>query len=103
MFEEFDYIYKNRLDYARAWKNKTGNKVLGSFCTYTPEEILYAADVLPVRILGSHEIQDVTEPHIHSGMWCPFSRDVLAQGLENKYDFLDGIMMTQSCLHLRQA
>ncbi|MBI4295599.1 MAG: 2-hydroxyacyl-CoA dehydratase [Chloroflexi bacterium] len=103
MFEEFDYIYKNRLDYATAWKNKTGKRVLGYFCTYQPEEILYAADVLPIRILGSHEIQDVTEPHIHSGMYCPFSRDVLAQGLEGKYDFLDGIMMTQSCLHLRQA
>ena len=103
MFDDFDYIYKNRLDYARAWKDKTGGKVLGYFCTYVPEEILYAADVLPVRVLGSHETQDVTEPHIHSGMFCPFSRDVLAQGLQGKYDFLDGIMIAQSCLHLRQA
>jgi benzoyl-CoA reductase subunit C len=25
---------------------------------------MYAAGILPVRILGSHESQDVTEPHI---------------------------------------
>jgi Benzoyl-CoA reductase/2-hydroxyglutaryl-CoA dehydratase subunit, BcrC/BadD/HgdB len=36
-------------------------------------------------------------------MYCPFCRDVLAQGLQGKYDYLDGIMMGQSCLHLRQA
>jgi hypothetical protein len=30
--------------------------------------------------LGSHEPQDVTEPHIF-GMYCPFCRDCLAQGV----------------------
>jgi len=103
MFEEFDNIYSNRLDYAQSWKSRTGNKVLGYFCTYVPEEILYAADVLPIRILGSHQIQDVTEPHIHSGMYCPFCRDVLAEGLQGKYEFLDGLMIAQSCLHIRQS
>jgi benzoyl-CoA reductase subunit C len=29
-----------------------------------PEESLYGTDILPVRILGSHEPQNVTEPHI---------------------------------------
>jgi benzoyl-CoA reductase/2-hydroxyglutaryl-CoA dehydratase subunit BcrC/BadD/HgdB len=42
---------------------------MGCFCSYVPEEILYAADILPVRMLGSHEPQDVTEPHIF-GMFC---------------------------------
>ena len=71
---------------------RTGGKVIGYFCTYVPEEILHAAGVLPVRILGSHEPQDVTEPHIF-GMYCPFCRDCLAQGLQGRYDYLDGIMI----------
>lgn len=100
--EKFKGWYENRHDYAKQWKEKTGGKVLGYFCTYVPEEILYAADVLPVRILGSHEPLDVTEPHIF-GMYCPFCRDCLAQGLKGKYDYLDGIMISQSCLHIRQA
>jgi len=50
-----------------------------------PEEIYYTFDILPIRILGSHEIQDVTEPHLFA-MFCPFYRDVLAQGLKGKYD-----------------
>lgn len=102
MMEKFKGWYENRHDYAKQWKEKTGGKVLGYFCTYVPEEILYAADVLPVRILGSHEPLDVTEPHIF-GMYCPFCRDCLAQGLKGKYDYLDGIMISQSCLHIRQA
>ncbi|NIM89365.1 MAG: benzoyl-CoA reductase, bzd-type, subunit N [Candidatus Aminicenantes bacterium] len=100
--EKFKEWYEKRHDYAQEWKNKTGGKVVGYFCTYVPEEILYAAGVLPVRILGSHEPQDVTEPHIF-GMYCPFCRDCLAQGLKGKYDYLDGIMIAQSCLHIRQT
>jgi len=102
MFEKFHEWYKNRHEYAKQWKKKTGGKVIGYFCTYTPEEIIYAAGALPVRILGSHEAQSVTEPHIFA-MYCPLCRDCLAQGLQGRYDYLDGIVLAQSCLHMRQA
>jgi len=102
MFDRFRDWERNRHEYAKDWGKRTGGKVLGYFCTYVPEEILYAAGVLPVRILGSHEPQDVTEPHIF-GMYCPFCRDCLAQGLKGRYDYLDGIMIAQSCLHIRQT
>jgi benzoyl-CoA reductase subunit C len=36
-------------------------------------------------------------------MFCPFCRDVLAQGLKGRYDYLDGITLAQSCIHLRQS
>ncbi len=102
MFEQFKDWYENRHNYAKEWKERTGGKVIGTFCTYVPEEILYAADILPVRILGSHEPQDVSEPHIFA-MFCPFCRDCLAQGLKGRFDYLDGITIAQSCLHIRQA
>ncbi len=102
MFETFEQWYQNRHQYAKEWKARTGGKVIGYFCTYAPEELMYAAGILPVRILGSHEPQDVAEPYIVS-MYCPFCRDVLAQGLQGRYDYLDGIMLAQSCLHIRQA
>ena len=102
MIEMFKEFYDARHEYARRWKDKSGGKVMGCFCTYVPEEILCAANVLPVRILGSHEPHNVTEPHIFA-MFCPFCRDCLAQGLLGRYDYLDGITIAQSCLHLRQA
>jgi benzoyl-CoA reductase subunit C len=103
MIEEFKEWYDSRHEYAKKWKQENpGGKVLGYFCTYVPEEILYAANVLPVRILGSHEPPNLVTPHMFD-MWCPFSRDCLNQGLAGRYDYLDGIMIGQSCLHPRQA
>lgn len=102
MIEKFKDVYEKRHEYAMNWKRETGGKVLGYFCTYVPEEFLYAADVLPVRILGSHEPQSVTEPHLFA-MYCPFCRDCLAEGLQGRYDYLDGIMIAQSCIHIRQS
>jgi benzoyl-CoA reductase subunit C len=102
LFKPFQEWVERRHEYAMEWKERTQGKVVGYFCTYVPEEILIATGVLPVRILGAHKPQDLTEPHIF-GMFCPFCRDCLAQGLEGKYNYLDGIMIAQSCLHIRQA
>jgi len=77
LFAPFRNWRLGRAEYARQWKQRTGGKVIGYFCTYAPEELMYAAGILPVRILGSHEVQDVTESHIF-GMFCPFCRDCLA-------------------------
>ena len=103
MSREFqDYIEKKH-DYAREWKNRTGGKVVGYFCTYAPVEMFYAVDILPVRIFGGHESSSLVEPHIYGSMYCPFCRDCLAQGLEGNYDYLDGIMIAQCCIHIRQT
>ena len=101
-FEIFRNWRVNRAEYANKWKRRTKGKIIGYFCTYVPEELIYAAGILPVRILGSHEVQDVTEPHIFA-MFCPFCRDCLAQGLKGRFDYLDGITIAQSCLHIRQT
>ena len=98
----FQDLLQNRHDYAREWKDRTGGKVVGFFCTWLPEEIVYAAGMLPVRILGSHEPQDMAERHI-SSMYCPLCRDCLSQGLLGRYDYMDGIIAPFSCLHIRQT
>ncbi|MBI4289450.1 MAG: 2-hydroxyacyl-CoA dehydratase [Chloroflexi bacterium] len=94
--------FQQRHQYAREWKARTGGKVVGFFCTYVPEEIVYAAGMLPVRLFGAHQPQEVSERHIAT-MYCPYCRDVLAQGLLGRYDYLDGVVMANSCIHLRQA
>ena len=102
IFQKFRDCIDNRHEYAKRWKSDANYKVVGYFCTYVPEEILIAADMLPVRILGSHEPPTVTEPYIFA-MFCHLCRDCLAQGLKGRFDYLDGIVEGQSCLHLRQA
>jgi benzoyl-CoA reductase subunit C len=103
MIEEFTGWYLDRHEYAKKWKKENPDgKMVGYFCTYVPEEILYAAGILPVRIFGGHEAPVLATPHMFD-MWCPYSRDCLNQGLQGKYDYLDGVMIAQSCLHARQA
>lgn len=96
-------VIKHRHDYAKDWKRKhPGGAVFGRFCTYVPEEILSAAGILPVRIMGSHERPDITDPYIWS-WFCGYSRDCLAQGLKGHYEYLDGIVKARSCPHMRGA
>ena len=64
LFSKFRAWYAYRHEYARVWKERTGGKVIGTFCTYVPEELICAAGILPVRILGSHEPEDITDQHI---------------------------------------
>ncbi len=102
MFEQFKDWYDKHHEYAEDWKVRTGGKVLAYICTYVPEEILYAADILPVKVYGSHEASDLTERHIF-GMYCPFCRDTLAQVLKGRYDYAEGVAIGQACMHDRQV
>lgn len=102
VIERFQEVIANRHRYALEWKQKNGGKVVGWLCTYAPEEIIYAAGMLPVRILGSHETQDVTDAYIAT-IYCPFCRDALAQGLKGRYSYLDGLVHARSCVHIRNT
>lgn len=102
LFDQFRTWYEKRHDYARDWKARKGGSVVATMCTYVPEEILIAAGMMPVRVLGAHEPQNVTEPHIF-GMYCPFSRDSLAQGLLGRFDYAEGVTLSHSCIQYRQT
>ena len=43
----------NRIEWARDWKEKGDRKVMGTICSYIPEEVLNVAGLLPYRILGT--------------------------------------------------
>ncbi|MFC1532828.1 2-hydroxyacyl-CoA dehydratase [Thermodesulfobacteriota bacterium] len=96
---EINNIVTNRHDVARDWKVKTGGKVIGYLNIDLPEELIYAAGILPVRILGSHEPEVITDPHMWNMMHCVFERDCLAQGLQGRYDYLDGIIHSEGDPH----
>jgi len=100
VIEKFQEVSANRHQYAKDWKERTGGKVIGWLCTYSPVEIMYAAGMLPVRILGTHEVQDVTDRYLFPTV-CPFSRDALAQGLKGRYNYLDGLTMARTCSHVQ--
>jgi len=47
-------VLRDTAGYAAAWKAANpGKKIFGHFCTYTPEEIVHAAGIHPMRLFGS--------------------------------------------------
>jgi benzoyl-CoA reductase subunit C len=101
IIERFRQITENTPEYARSLKGK-GRLLAGYMCTHVPEEILYAAGIVPLRILSSHESQAMTRGYIHE-TYCSFSHDCAYQGLQHNYDYLDLIVTSSSCIHMGEA
>jgi benzoyl-CoA reductase subunit C len=87
--------------FIREWKAQ-GRKSLGFLCSHVPEEIIFAAGVLPYRLRAPGCTQtaaaDVYMGHVN----CTFVRSCLQFIYEEKYDFLDGFICTNSCDHSRR-
>lgn len=101
MIEKFRELVRNRHDYAREWKERVGGKVLGYLCCYVPEEVVYAAGALPVRIMSAEDEGAPVLSQRYNVHWiCPFAQGCLEQGLKGNYDYLDGIVMPMTCFHI---
>ena len=98
MLSIFKENIANRHQYMHDLKAKTGKKVIGYLCTYMPEEIVYAARMLPVRIIAGDEPPVLAERYM--AQWtCPFSRGCLDQTLKNEYSYLDAVVFPWTCSH----
>lgn len=92
---DFKKLVENRHEYARAWKKRTGGKVVGWFETYFPEELAYAAGLLPVRILAEHEPDILSDKWIYAS--CYPVKDIVNQILLGRLDYIDGFVNTEGC------
>lgn len=85
----------------RKWKDQ-GGKVIGCYCSYVPEEIITAAGFLPFRMRGTGSTgTDLADTRV-SSINCSFTRHSLDMGLRGDYAFLDGVVWTSSCDHIRR-
>ncbi|MDX9787426.1 MAG: 2-hydroxyacyl-CoA dehydratase family protein [Desulfobacterales bacterium] len=91
--------------YITQWKN-AGGRIFGYICSYVPEEVLYAHEgpgkILPIR-MGAQGCQTTEDADIHMNkIMCSFARCLLQLGLTGEYDFLDGLVVTNCCEHMRR-
>ena len=87
--------------YIEDWQ-KNGRKVVGYYCTYIPEELLYAADLLPFRIRATGN-KDTDLGDIYMVRFtCSFVRATLDMALRGVFDFMDGFLVCNSCDHSRR-
>jgi len=87
----------------KAWK-ETGNRIIGLTCSNIPEEVFYAAGLLPMRLRAPGLMESgLADAHLHR-INCTYTRAVLEFLLRGEYDFMDGMVTTNTCdHHLRLA
>ena len=73
-------------------RKKAEKKIFAHFCSYTPEELIHAAGILPVRIFGTQTVEKANS-HLQS-YCCSYARKTLEEALNNQYD---GFVFVHSC------
>jgi benzoyl-CoA reductase subunit C len=96
ILEKFHSLLLNKHANAMQWKKTWSRPVLGWTCTYTPEEIIYAADALPVMVMGDLGTTMLADAYLPSNS-CSFARSCFNAVLRGDYDYLDGYVESNSC------
>jgi bzd-type benzoyl-CoA reductase N subunit len=82
--------------YAQQWKNTNKGNVIGTFCSYAPEEIILASGTLGYRIFGSEMAISRADAHMQAYS-CSLVRGALEETLAGRLDFLDGVVFPHTC------
>ncbi len=85
-----------RIKEIKEWKKENDGVVLGYLCTYAPEEIIYAAGVLPYRVFGTGARTESADNHLQAYA-CSLVRSAMGEALEGDLDFLDGAVFPHTC------
>ena len=83
------------------WRER-GGKVVGYFYSYVPDEILVGAGIMPYRIRGIGSTSTMYSDKYLTENNCPASRYTLDAVMTGKMGFLDGIVGTNICDHVRR-
>src|SRR5512145_2094089 len=94
--EECRQVIQDPYGYLNPFKAETGRKIVGTVCSYAPEEIILAAGAHPVRLFGSGQKIRLAEAHLQS-YCCSLVRGVLEDALADRLAFLDGIVFPHTC------
>jgi len=86
----------------KRWKDQ-GGKVIGYFCSAMPAEMITAAGFLPFRVRATGSTGTELADACFSSINCSFPRHAFNMALSGEYDFLDGLVVFNSCDHIRRV
>jgi len=76
-------------------------KRIGWLCSYVPEELVIAAGLEPVRMIGREEEIKKADAYIPPN-FCPYLKSILDSGLRDGFKDIGGIIFTNSCDGMRR-
>jgi benzoyl-CoA reductase subunit C len=84
---------------ARAWKAAApGRRVVAYMPIYVPREIIHAAGMLPLGVLGGGEDLEVIHGDAYYQSYiCRIPRSTLELGVTGRLDFVDGFLFPSIC------
>lgn len=93
---QFRRISENKYNIPEWLDTSTNKKIFGYFCTYFPVEMVHAAGMLPVRIMGERKRLLYVDAYLPS-FGCSFVRTALELGLDGSLDYLAGVGFSHTC------
>jgi benzoyl-CoA reductase subunit C len=93
IFDDLDFTK------AREWKAaRPGRKVIGYMPVYVPREIVHAAGMLPLGILGGGADMEVIHGDAYYQSYiCRIPRSTVELAVTGRLDFVDGMMFPSIC------
>lgn len=84
---------------ARAWKDaEPGRKVIGYMPIYVPRELIHAAGMLPLGIMGGGDNLEVIHGDAYYQSYiCRIPRSTIELGVSGRLDFADGMLFPSIC------
>ena len=84
---------------AREWKAAAaGRKVVGYMPIYVPREIVHAANMLPLGVLGGGDQLEVIHGDAYYQSYiCRIPRSTIELGVSGRLDFVDGMLFPSIC------
>ncbi len=84
---------------AREWKAAApGRKVIGYMPIYVPRELIHAAGMLPLGILGGGDQLEVIHGDAYYQSYiCRIPRSTIELGVSGRLDFVDGMLFPSIC------
>ena len=93
LYEDLDYTA------VREWKAaEPGRKVIGYLPVYVPEELIHAAGMLPLGIMGGGDQLEVIHGDAYYQSYiCRIPRSTIELGVSKRLDFVDGMLFPSIC------
>lgn len=99
LVDRVTFLYED-LDFTavKEWKERTGGKAVGYMPIYVPREIIHAAGMLPVGVLGGGEGLEIIRGDAYFQSYiCHIPRSTVELALSGRLDCMDGMLFPSIC------
>ena len=99
IIEQCKVLYEDlNLTSVKEWKARTGGRAIGFMPIYAPRELVHAAGMLPVGIMGGGENLEIIKGDAYFQSYiCHIPRSTIELGVTGRLDSLDGMLFPAIC------